>query len=117
MTAKHFKQIFIKSEADVPKIGGYYFAQRKGYEIPGYFFFIANEFSAINNYDWYLIESSESERLEAMIEQMWKLIEALRKLNNLCEAPQYHEIIKAKEHQKDIVEIIEQQLNQLKGEL
>jgi hypothetical protein len=53
---------------------------------------------------------------ERIIEKQDEFIKSIKELNKLCEAPQYNEIVKTKEYQKRVVEIIESELSALKSE-
>ena len=116
MTAKHYKQVFIRTVEDLPKENGLYWCEITESSRGSFHFNPENKDDIdffLGNVMFYLLPVPDQSEI---IEKLWKLITELRKLNNLCEAPQYHEIIRAKEHQKDFVNAIEQELAQLKNQ-
>ena len=66
----------------------------------------------LDAYNKFVSQSSATDKL--IIEKMGELISEYKKLVELCEAPQYHEIMTAKSIQKVVIISIEAELQVLK---
>jgi hypothetical protein len=70
---------------------------------------------ALNYIDSSEYASEAQANNEAIIAKMEEIDKAKDELINLCEAPQYNEIIRAKEFKKRAIAVLEQELQTLKN--